>query len=217
MKFKLVEDAELLLEKKWVQLSATRNGKPEGKPFYFYAIDGTSSINDVDIKELLPYVTGSGRKGTYKQQLNPTIVSFLRDMYKNCKQTGDTFDLVITNHSVNPKHVKQHNCLTLTDADLRRVARDTVSKNSSFPLEDIDEKEYLIHHKVKGEKNNSFNNIALISRCEGDPLAHAIHKVIENNPLSSAPLKFVVPIYEFDTSHSSKGWKVTHTATLNIV
>lgn len=210
---------EVLNEKKWVQLSATRNGNPVGKPFYFYAVDGTSSTNDTDVQNLIPYIIGKHRKGSYKQQLNPKIVKELKSEYDSCVLSGDTFDLAVINHSVNPKSVKDKYCITLTDRDLRTTTRDTVSKNkigNNQTESDIStlQNNYLIHHKKKGERNNSFKNIALISRAGGIEFAHAIHKMIEDKsfPLSVPPK--VIPIYEFDTT--TKKWTPTHTVTIDI-
>lgn len=189
-------EEKLLLEKKWVEVTSSATG---AKPFYFYATDNNAAS---DVNTLLPIIDGT-QEGTYKQQLNQEILDRLKSEYNSCRTSGTPFSLTITNHSVNPKKVVRKKMLTLADRDLRREATSTVN------LHPPARGNFLIHHKVVGEKDNNYKNIVLIDKSHGTNIAHGVHKILEGAsfPLTTGRVASVA-IQEFDTA--SKTWAVSN-------
>lgn len=215
MKFKLVEninsglenesamgvlDEDVLNEKMWVEVTPMGNGKPLDEPFYFYSTNKNVQ-NDVDT--LLPIINNS-QTGTYKQQLNQDIVKKLKALYSNCVKKGTKFTLKAGRTGVKNIEMPKDDMITLADRDLRT--------NAHLDIEGINSDDYLIHHKLKGEYDNDYKNLMLISKDPGIHFAHAVHKILEYYGTSYPTGSVSVPIIEFDT-HTAK-WKQTHSVDI---
>lgn len=195
---------ELLTEKMWVKVSDGYRAEP----FYFYA---TEKDTQTDVNTLLPIITGT-QKGTYKQQLNKNIVKELSNNYK--KSLKDNVPYVLGfERSVTEQELKDNkdNIITLTDRSLRRAAQDEIFKDSN-----MNDKDWLIHHRKIGEYNNDLDNIVLIGRGPSgsvqDAVAHAIHKVLEAQKAKIATGSFIVPIKQ----HNGDDWVQTNTIEVTI-
>lgn len=201
MKFKLVEsikelDEEILNEKMWVEVTPMENGKPLDKPFYFYSTN--KNVQD-DVNTLLPIISNS-QTGTYKQQLNQDIVKKLKNMYDSCVKNGTSFTLDVGRTNTTYFEMSKDDIITLADRDLRAEAH--------VDIEGINSDDYLVHHKLKGEYDNNYKNLMLISKDRGLHFAHAIHKILEYYGTSYPTGSVSIPIIEFDT-HNAK-WSQTH-------
>lgn len=219
MKFKLVEsiddrlvedvlEEEKLDEKYWIKLEAP--SAPHIKPFYYYTIDSTSRTRTKDLDALMQVIDGTNT-GTFKQQLNQNILNELKSAYQAAKKSGIPFSLNIVSTSVNPKELEKNKkrVITLTDRTLRKIAQDDIELPNGLSKD-----EWLIHHKIKGEQRNKYDNIALISRNSGDEFAHAIHRMIEDMGPNITNLSVTVPIQEFDIA--SKAFTPTHYVDITI-
>ena len=144
------------------------NGKPLDEPFYFYS---TNNNIQTDVNTLMPIIDGS-QTGTYKQQLNREIIQDLKNYYKNCTNKGTTFTLQVGATNTKYFDMPKNRIITLADRDLRDEAH--------ISIKGINSDDYLVHHKVKGEFDNDYKNLILISKNSGLDVAHAVHKFLEN-------------------------------------
>ena len=197
---------ELLTEKLWVKV-ADNTGLSD--PFYFYA---TNKNVLKDVNTLLPIIKNK-QKGTYKQQLNQNIVKELQSNY-NSSSKKYVLTIVSTKVPTSELAAMKHRIITITDRDLRREAEQAAVASTG-----LDPKDWLVHHKVKGEEDNTLTNIALISRNSAtrldDAVAHAVHKILENqgNPGGAiTPATFSVDIKE----NIAGTWTLTHTVDITI-
>ena len=193
-------DEDVLNEKMWVEVTPMENNKPISEPFYFYSTNKNVQ-NDVDT--LLPIINNS-QTGTYKQQLNQDIVNKLKALYVSCNKRGTTFSLRAGRTGIKNIEMSKDDMITLADRDLRT--------NAHIDIKGINSDDYLIHHKLKGEYDNDYKNMFLISKDPGLHFAHAVHKILEYYGTSYPTGSVSVPIIEFDT-HTTK-WKQTHSVDI---
>ena len=197
---------ESSLVENWYEITALNSSL---KPFYFYS----SSYNNA-IKTLTSIIQGNSEP---KQQYNRILLDEIRGQYKNKLKKNPNFSAYFNILSINPKRVKDDRNLTLTDRALRQDTHDLINSKSNFKNDinssEVDNKDYYVHHKDGQEKNNNFDNLVLIDNSNDIKFAHAIHKIIQDNPKITTP-HIKIPIYEFDIK--TKKWINSHTAEFEI-
>lgn len=115
-----------------------------------------------------------------KQSLNSELKNNIFDFYKQC---GNNVKIYVESNPIELQDLLSNNfsVLSKSDRDLRKKSEKYVRDNILSKHAELSGMEkFLVHHSGKNEYNNSDVWIIPYDNDELD-LAHAIHKMLENN------------------------------------